>query len=114
MIKWIKHKLGIIDLERRVYSLESRFRHLKEQTTLNRTNIVKLQEDFKLNNRLSGDISMKDSSYIIVSGKWRGKDYVEIYPIYIDETESLVRELKNRFGNREFKMDSPINLKGLW
>jgi len=112
MVKWIKNKLGISDLENKVLSLQNQVKTIKRDLEYSSVEIVTLKKDFELNNRISTDVSMKDKSYMVLSGKWRGKDYVEIYPIYPNEMDTFVREFKDRFRDREFKIDATFGFKG--
>ena len=110
MVKWIKEKLGITRLEKQSKEQQSMLNILKKEDLELSLKVRSLERNFEENNRLSADISMKDTSYIILSGNWKGKPYVNIYPIYENEMATFINEFENRFGGREFSIDAPMGM----
>jgi len=111
MFKWIKRKLGIFSIEDKLEVVNIHVKNDVMAIKELRMRLNNLEKQFECTNRLSADINMKDRSYIILSGNWRGKPYVNIYPLYEDEMNEFIKEFKYRFAGREFKLDTP---KQLW
>lgn len=106
MINWIKDKLGITALEKENKYLQDKLEQYDKLSTNNSTMINRLREEFAKNNRLSSDLSMRDRSFVILSGNWRGKDYVEIFEVVPEQFNDLRKELSH--SNREIKVDAPM------
>ena len=107
MFTWIKKKLGITILDERTRLTNIYAERTRDDVRELKRRVTSLEKQFEENNRLSADISMKDTSYIVLSGNWRGKPYVNIYPLFKDEMDGFVKEFKHRFEGREFKLDAP-------
>ena len=114
MIEWIKEKLGVTRLDERTKLTNIYADRTNDDVRELKRRITNLEKQFEENNRLSADINMKDTSYIILSGNWRGKPYVNIYPINEDEMKDFIKGFKHRFEGREFKMDYCVGMETLF
>ena len=121
MFRWFKTLFNIVkyisQLESQVIQQKDENTELKRQVGTLRHNHFKIREAFEeLKDPIThADIGHRnDSSTIIVLGRYRGKDYVEIQvvpPSEFEYTVERLRDIKKRDG-RLGRIDAPYHFKG--
>ena len=106
MKNWIKAKLGITFLEEECIRLKEDIRITNKILNAEKEKIKTLEKEFNKLHRIEADISYRDDSFIVLSGKIKGKDYVNIYRVPNDEIIKLNLYLKETF--RKVRVDAPI------
>lgn len=106
MKNWIKAKLGITFLEKECIRLKEDNRITNKILNAEKEKIKTLEKEFNKLHRIEADISYRDDSFIVLSGKIKGKDYVNIYRVPNDEIIKLNLYLKETF--RKTRVDAPI------
>jgi len=79
MKNWIKAKLGITFLEEEWIRLKEDNRISNKILNAEKEKIKILEKEFNRLHKIEADISYRDDSFIVLSGKIKGKDYVNIY-----------------------------------
>lgn len=106
MKNWIKAKLGITFLEEEYIRLKENIRITNKILNAEKEKIKTLEKEFNKLHRIEADVSYRDDSFIVLSGKIKGKDYVNIYRVPNDEIIKLNLYLKETF--RKARVDAPI------
>ena len=88
MIKWIKDKLGITDLENRNYALRS---ELRQQSAYIRNRVAELKEY----TRVDADVGFRGNNTIVLTGVYRNRAFVRFYDLGDGEFRRLVDQIES-------------------
>lgn len=91
MFKWIKNKLGIIDLENEIKLLKF---VVQQHEKFVERKIAELQEY----TRVDADIGMRGNNTIVLTGVYKKQGYVKFYDVGNGEFAHLVEMLKDMKG----------------
>lgn len=121
MKNWLKRTLGIEKLETQLQVIkeQSEVEHqrllaLKEELLNLKMDLKHAQDTLNKHTRVDMDIDMRGQSYIVLSGKWRNNDYVEVITIDKKEFDHVMHYVKDVLkwdGNK--RVDAPYMMRGM-
>lgn len=112
MKNWIKRKLGITALEEENLALRKNIEELRISKA-SKSDLDVLQKEFTKHTRVDVDMQTRGRSYICISGKWRGNDYVEVIPVESRDFEHVMHYIKEiRAWNKNHRLDEPFHFRG--
>ncbi|AUR89034.1 hypothetical protein NVP1121O_006 [Vibrio phage 1.121.O._10N.286.46.C4] len=123
MINWLKRKLGIPELEAEVEYLNKYVETLEKtiyetRVTLHSTNALAEQSNKLIQEctQVSADISLKGNpSQVILTGRFRNKDYVSMFNVRDSDMEYLVklfRDMETQYGRGFYDAPFSYDVKG--
>lgn len=108
MIQWLKHKLGIVELERQ---LKEARQELEMYYSSNLTRIRVLQSqirDIHRHTTLDADIGHRGECTVIMIGRFRGRDYVQSYDMSVSEFSDYAKYMEDAAKRRVIRVvDKP-------
>ena len=118
---WIKSKLGVTELEKENLQLKKDIDELRinKASTFDmdsvRMTVKEFKKELNKHTRVDVDMQTRGRSYICISGKWRGNDYVEVIPVESRDFEHLMRYIKDiRAWDKNNRLDEPFHFKGVF
>lgn len=117
MIEWLKDKLGITGLELRNLELEQRVQSYKESNRHFQNRLDKLESLVRECSSVSSDIHMTHNKggIVFVAGRYRNKDYVELFtvddntmPVLIDQLKHLEKDHTRGYYDAPFQCDMKL------
>jgi hypothetical protein len=116
-MNWLKDRLkswlGIDKIKATLDDkIDSNYQSLKKMDDSLYSDLVCLEKQFNKHTRTDVDLgSGHGESYIIISGKWRNKDHVEVIRIDSDEFEQVmqyVKDIRRWDRDRNYRVDAPF------
>jgi len=127
--KWLKKKLGIIDLEEHIKQLQKEVEDNKQYTTSLEKQIEPIRKDvlyesqriektltqLKEFTKVDADVGVISNNTIILTGVYHNKAYVQFYDLGNGEFGRLVEQLKDMKDHALIRnIDSPPAFHGMF
>ena len=118
-MNWLRNKLrswlGIKSLQSEI---ESNYKKSSVMINSIDSGLLKLEKQFNKHTRTDIDLNLgRYGSYIIISGKWRNNDHVEVIRIDNDEFDQVmeyVKDIRRWNGQKNYRVDVPYEYKGMF
>lgn len=116
-MNWLKNKLKAwLEINSLRDEVNSNYQKLKKMDDALLSDYAKLEAIFNKHTRTDIDLNLgRDGSYIIISGKWRNNDHVEVIRIHPDDFDHVVEYMKKfRRWEGNYRIDAPRQFKGMF
>lgn len=118
-MNWLKNKLRAwLEIDSLRNEVESNYQKLKKRDDALFSDYAQLEKVFNKHTRTDIDLNLgRDGSYIIISGKWRNNDHVEVIRIDDDEFDQVmqyIKDIRRWSGQKNYRIDAPYQFKGMF